>query len=563
MTGLAFPTNKRNLQISLAILLIAYSLFLGVLLRPHILGDDAAITFRYADRITEGRGFTYNDHEHVQGASNPLYTLVLAGLHSTGPQTETVARTLGTLLFVFSVVLASYLGTRLSNPWGGFLAGFALASEGFYRYQSLSGMESILSVIFGLLTVVSLLLGRPMPAGLLLGLAIWTKLDAGILALAVAGAWLLVHRRFPWKIALVSLAVALPWFSFSQIYFGSVFPNSLIAKIHRGEPQGFDPYWILELLEGRLLYLMPVPLLLVAARAWDRDRKVAAYTLLAWLVLHGMVYSLLDLGANYPWYLTVLFPALLILSAAGVFAPLRIPSLRAAFARGVTLALLAVFCFQAALIFYFSTGRDLRAGNPVKPWEAFDADRRLAGIYLDQYAEQSEAVASGFGWVAYESRRPFNDVPGLNSRKMLDSPSYFVTHGLPYDRGSSVPVAPSGFMPLAEFDLASELFPGYSWFTVFGDARVGDRTPGHAVLQDGAEGPPAPDASFGRVRPEGRPHRRRLTLCPPAERCGLHAGEAACGAGGGVVPPGLRPQGTGRKDGRRDIPGFLGWRPAL
>src|SRR5262249_58141915 len=114
-------------------------------------------------------------------------------------------------------------------------------------------------------------------------------------------------------------------------------------------------------------------------------RKVAAYTLFGWLALHTLVYSLLDLGANYPWYLTGLSPPLVILSAAGVFAPLGIASLRPPLARAVTSALLVTFCLQSASTFYSSTERDVRSDNPVKPWEAFDADRRMAGIYLDQY----------------------------------------------------------------------------------------------------------------------------------------------------------------------------------
>ena len=40
--------------------------------------DDAYITFRYARRLSEGLGFTYNSGQAVLGTTTPLYTLILA-----------------------------------------------------------------------------------------------------------------------------------------------------------------------------------------------------------------------------------------------------------------------------------------------------------------------------------------------------------------------------------------------------------------------------------------------------------------------------------------------------
>ena len=40
------------------IVLGVYSLFLAYYLKPNIMFDDAAITFRYAERIVDGQGFT-------------------------------------------------------------------------------------------------------------------------------------------------------------------------------------------------------------------------------------------------------------------------------------------------------------------------------------------------------------------------------------------------------------------------------------------------------------------------------------------------------------------------
>jgi hypothetical protein len=99
----------------------------------------------------------------------------------------------------------------------------------------------------------------------------------------------------------------------------------------------------------------------------------------------------------------------------------------------------------------------------------------MAGIFLSQFAGKDEITESGYGWVAFEARAPFNDSLLLNSRIMQQPVAYSVDSGFPHDRGSNPPAAPSGFIPLATFNLASELFPGYSWFTVFGrpDSIIG------------------------------------------------------------------------------------------
>lgn len=49
-----------------------------------VLYDDAAITLRYAWRIAHGDGFTYNPGDRTDGASAPLYTLVLAFINLCG-----------------------------------------------------------------------------------------------------------------------------------------------------------------------------------------------------------------------------------------------------------------------------------------------------------------------------------------------------------------------------------------------------------------------------------------------------------------------------------------------
>jgi hypothetical protein len=444
-----------------------FAAILAVGLRPHILCDDAAITLRFASRLAAGRGFTYNDHERVLGASNPLYTLLLAGVASAGVDVETGARAVALGAFVATALLAYRITARLSGCLGGLLAGVLLPSWYFFRFQMLSGMESGLAVVLGLLVILMLLADQPGAVGIFLGLALWNKLDAGLLALAVAVSWLAVRWSLPLRIAAISSLVVAPWVLFATWYFGSPLPQSIVAKLGNNTGIPADRFWAVRFVVGTSLPLVGLGLTLFTPPVWRSLRareRLAVLALGGWLLLHGLALSVLWLGAPYPWYLVVLCAPLVILGCAGAAQLMRVSG-RWRFVAGACALCALVAVGRSSL---YDTYNRLRHGNPISAGEAFDFDRRLAGVFLARYADASEVVASSFGWVAYPIRNPFNDHSGLCSKVMRPSEAYYVTHGVPWDKGYKSPTGPSGYVPLATFNLASDLYPGYSWFTVFG-----------------------------------------------------------------------------------------------
>ena len=110
------------------------------------------------------------------------------------------------------------------------MAVLGLLANGYYRHQTTSGMETGLAVCLGLAALLTARSGRSRTAGVLLGLALVNKLDAGLLALALGFAWLLVHRELPWRLATSAAFTALPWFGFAWWYYGSPLPNSMLVK---------------------------------------------------------------------------------------------------------------------------------------------------------------------------------------------------------------------------------------------------------------------------------------------------------------------------------------------
>ena len=435
----------------------AWALWVGLTLTPAILYDDAAISLRYAERIASGHGFTYNDHERVCGASNPLWTLVIAAGAGSGLGAEQTARHLALLTFVAAVVLAAVVALRLAGPIAALLVGLILPADVAWRTQALSGLSLPLGITLGLAAVLSAQHRREGLAGVFLGLAIWNKLDAAFLALALTVAWRVGYGRFPRRMLIIAALVALPWFLFAIGYFGSPWPHSLVAKLREGQQEPFDYLWIVRFFfqDRRYVFWIAAAILPVALRGAPAERRVAALALAAWLVLHGVAYSLVSLGDFYPWYLGVPMALSVVLAAGSLGARWRWS------------AVAALVIVAASLPQWRETALSLGGDRPLELREAFDADRRLAGVFLDQYAGPDEVVQSSFGWVAFESRRPFMDETALNSATML-APDYIVAHGVPWRTGSHPPKRPDGYVALATFDLASRLYPGTTWFTVFG-----------------------------------------------------------------------------------------------
>jgi hypothetical protein len=482
-------------------ILAVYALLIGWHLQPNVLYDDAAITFRYVERLATGHGLTYNDHERVLGTSNPLYTLLLFLVTRSGIDVETAARVMALILFCAVALVTMYCTSRLSgSKVAGFLAGTLLVTNDFFRYQSLSGMESILSVFLGLLTVAAILQDRDIAAGIFLGLAVWNKLDAGMLALAVTAAWLLVRHRLPLQIGLTSVVVVLPWMIFAQWYYGSPLPHSFIVKV-QGSREPFNHAWIVMfLLSSRACFLLLALGAFGILNRFSERGKLAVVTLFAWFLFHALAFSLLDLSDYFPWYLTVLVPPLIVLACVLVG---QIFATTTPFPGRRTLGALAVAVLVVASHRSFlATYNDLATGNPLKPFEAFDNDRRLAGIFLNQYADPGEVVSSGFGWVAFEAKRAFNDGSQLNSKQMLPDDAYQVLHGVPWSTGSHPPQQPEGFVPLAMFNLASDLSPGSSWFTVFGrpDSKIAVHGPRYLQYRLFELSPPQPWLDESRLK---------------------------------------------------------------
>jgi hypothetical protein len=440
-----FGAAPTRLAFQVGVVAFVVGLIVAIRLQPIVLYDDFGITARYAARIAGGDGWTYNPGDRTNGASAPLYTVLLAALRFVGIDLVTAARGVGALSYAACIGLVTYLGARIVGVIGGaFAAGFLVAWLDFSA-QGLSGMESSFAAALGLAVIVALVHDREVTAGVLLGLALLTKLDAGMLAVAVAIAFVVAKRRIPWRLAGVSAAVVLPWIVFSAIYFGSPLPNSMTSKLSGSVDNGstqFDRTWIVDSLRDQkvtLILLLALASLGCALRLRRSHPTLACGLLVAllWPMLHLAVFSFVDFGDRFPWYLTVLYPPLAL--AAGCTLGWAVNEAHAR-SRPATIGALVAVTVVAAL----AVGVDRRGGTPVSqlqrikagsttsPYLEFEKVRREAGQRVAEMAEPGEVIATCYGWVAFEALdNPIHETCPLNTRKTVEPIQWVVMSTYP------------------------------------------------------------------------------------------------------------------------------------
>lgn len=439
----------------------------GIALRDLrvVLYDDAAITFRYAERIAGGDGFTYNVGDRTNGASAPLYTLFLALFRLAGADLEVAAKAIGIACYSSALAGVGWLAGRARGALAGGLAVVLLILSSDFRAQTLSGMESGFAVVLGLAAVLLWSYRYDLAAGVMLGLVVLNKLDGLALVLALCMVALLIERRIPVRMLAVAGATFAPWLVFSQIYFGSVLPFSFSQKLGGtvGDPaSGYSAWWMLR----GFVRMGDIALVGLGAastiwlswitrneRTERKDTAVIACGL--WGLVHAGAYSVLDLGDPYPWYATVAYAALAVPSGAGIMLAI-LTARRRVVERGSGWTLYLGVAVLLPAILAPTVARNgvallqtLRDGHQIDEFEAFEATRRDAGQFLADAAFDGEVVKTCFGWPAYGAlQSPVDEVCPLSTRLAVDEPTWIVVTSWPGLDDLEVPV---GFELKASF----------------------------------------------------------------------------------------------------------------
>lgn len=429
-------------QIYLLLALLIMALHLPRYYVSDILMDDAFISFRYADNLAHGSGLVFNPGERVEGYTNFLWVVLLAGFRKLGfeivaaSQVLAVFAALGTLFLIYLLALHLFAERRYRVVWVALpvLAYAALPTH--VRYMN-SGMETSLFVfVVTLALFVFVTRGPGWQAGIWFALAALTRPE-GVMYFglvwayaAVAAAW--GKRRPGWwrELAWFALGFGLPYgiyFVWRYLYFGFLLPNTYYAKAAGLQLARLARGWdiLLELLSWWPVYGF-LFLAVLAAFSWRRNR--------IWLLFLGLNLAtylyFIYVGGDFivwfgPRFLMPVLPVLLLSASEGLANLLhnRLVDTRAVVPVAVGLIIVLL------VVSYHYTWPNVKFGP-----SHFTAQMRgwkETGLWLAANTPEQTVIATdAAGLIPYYSERITIDMYGLTDLHIAHQPADHLGQGI-------------------------------------------------------------------------------------------------------------------------------------
>jgi arabinofuranosyltransferase len=310
--------------------------------RTFSLFDDAMISMRYGRNLVDGHGLVFNNGQHVEGYTNLLWTLVMAGVQVVVPGRRFSAGAVSLLsasLLVAQLYVVRAFTRRLTDlPFAPLVAIAGTACSFTLVFWALRGMEVGLLAL--LVVSAAFAVARVMQEGLdrrgglliafLLTLVLFTRDDAAVpcavmLAFLIAGVDRERRKRTAAVAAAGAVAVVGARLALRLALYGHLVPNTYVLKI-----QGIPKHLLLQRGLLGLGYVLgfglavPVALGLIAISRADTRPVRLALMMLATIVVAQLAYSVAvggdaweDAGFANRFLATVIGP-LSILVAIGV-----------------------------------------------------------------------------------------------------------------------------------------------------------------------------------------------------------------------------------------------------
>ena len=207
--------------------------------------EDALITITAARNVWEGFGLTHHASEpYVQSFTSPISVLIpiLGELFHAGLlilRLSSLAASVATIYFAYRI------GVLLGFRWiAQVLVLTYLACDQLQIFFGMGGMETQVVTAIAVAVLYSYLSQRWWVLGVACGFATISRPEFIMFLLPPVGiALLLFHRHAIFKVAIPSLALALPWYGFATLYYGSPVPNTIVAKSWSYQIGMFSASW--------------------------------------------------------------------------------------------------------------------------------------------------------------------------------------------------------------------------------------------------------------------------------------------------------------------------------
>ena len=396
--------------------------------------DDAFISFRYAENLLRGYGLVWNPGERVEGYSNFLWTLMIAGGMYFGFDPVPWSQLLGLVSFMFSLWLTfriawSCFGSRFIACMTVFLLGWNFTFHSF----ATGGLETqfqtflFLAMIYGFVRMKN---GEE-PTGrwllffsLASACAIMTRLDSLIIS-GLFGGYLAFQilrlekdkrrRHFHlFVLILPQIGVLVPWIVWKQWYYGGILPNPFYLKT----VSAFSGYF-LHGLRYIVLFLISygwIPICvvgLIAIRRWLRENNtfflISSVGILLW------VCYIISVGGDFMEFrmLVPIMPLMFLLVSWTVFV----------YFRSVVLQLVFIVLLLAGSVYHErSFTYDKNDGiEPISQLQGhltgdledwIGIGRMLDSLFADNRSVRIATTAAGV--IPFYSKLPTIDMLGVN-----------------------------------------------------------------------------------------------------------------------------------------------------
>ncbi|HEX2899108.1 MAG TPA: hypothetical protein VHS96_05235, partial [Bacteroidia bacterium] len=214
--------------------------------------DDAFITFRYSQHLSEGLGPVWNPDQRVEGYTNFLWMLLMAVPIAFGWDPVLPAITVSLVCLALNLWLLYLISKRQTeSPAKGFWAWLPLVFSHTLLIFATSGMETALNGFLWTLALWQLqpmIRGNKLPSqkglwllGFTCSLAVMCRPEGALLVMACMIAiwmWLKIARHGIWvklwHFCAATLLPLLPWVIWKIAFYGSLLPNTFYVKTQSG-----------------------------------------------------------------------------------------------------------------------------------------------------------------------------------------------------------------------------------------------------------------------------------------------------------------------------------------
>ena len=282
--------------------------------------EDSYITYRYAQNLTDGKGFTYNQGEEYLGTTAPFYGLILAFFGFLGFNIPYIGGILSASSLGLAVILIYLLTLKKGYPLVGLMCGlFILLNPWFLQTF---GSE----IYFELLMIISAFYfydqKKYLPTTVFCALAFLVRPDGIIPAIIIFIDYIIKNKKFPVREVILFAILSAPVLLFYYFSFNTLLPSTLEAKqaqyasgLWRRFLPGALKYASLILKGNGLLYFL-IPLMIIGGVSILFSLRIW-FLIALWTVLHTLGYMFLKVSF-YHWYLIPLLFLLMFMSAFSI-----------------------------------------------------------------------------------------------------------------------------------------------------------------------------------------------------------------------------------------------------